>query len=378
MSKLVEPRDGELLEVKQQQQEFSFWSMKKGAARFGLQPRRIFVSEPWGIIKHYIETNCTSTSKSAALAFCEQAEDYFKAAKVSGIVAAKPVLLYYCMLNIAKAFVLVKNVRPLYDDKAHHGLAERIILGGEDFTDSCLNAYPSGKKVNVFDDFYKALNGGVGLSSIFPYEIMKLVPQILHGHRLWCSSFNNKERFIPIYKINLMEDIGTKTLWLDILIYKDELSTKGISRRRFLEESLLDFHEVKCCEEVNGRKLLCFEQNNIMHYNHRSSDEVHNLVSTIKKNLWISVLSVPPYRKYYTYLCPITEVDNRLPQLASIYAVFYYFGSVTRYRPYSFEKILSKEYGGFIREIIETAPNQFLYLLASDLCEQEIAKASII
>lgn len=317
-------------------------------------------------------------SKSAALSFCEQARDYFKAASVSGIVAAKPVLLYYSMLNVAKAFVLMKGVQSKYGDKARHGLSEHVQPGGQDLIDSLLDAFPSGKNVNVFDDFLKALNNGVGLTSTFRYELKYLIPQIVQAHRLWCSSSNQKERFIPIYKISLMQDTITKSLWIDLLVYDDELHIKAISHKRFLEEAALNFQEIKSDEEVNGRKIIHFEQIDTIQYSDRPSDKVPDLVATIKSNLWTTVLSVPPYRKYYVYLSPNSEMSHRLPEIASLYAAFYYFGSITRYRPYNFEQLLNETYGGYIRELIETVPNQFLYLLASEFCEQEISKASIL
>lgn len=378
MARLPDARDGKLLKIYHQRLDFSLWPMKKSSRRYGLQSR-VFISDPWGIIRYSIETKCLSASKTPALAFCEQAEDYFKAASVSGLVAAKPVLLYYSMLNLAKAFGLTRKTRPIYGNKAYHGLAERIPIGGQDFIDSILEAIPSSNRnINIFDDFYKSLNAGNGLSSSFNYEMKYLIPQIVQAHRLWCSSSNERERFIPIYKIDLMQDTVTKSLWLDLFVRDDELYTKGISRKQFLDEAQLDFREVKCTEQENGRKLICFEQNSVINYSHRPSDKVQELVSTIKNNLWVTALSVPPYRKYYTYLSPSSEVNHRLPQIVSLYAVFYYFGSLTRYRPYNFEKILSKPYGGFIREIIETVPNQFLYLLASEFCKQEISKPSIV
>lgn len=377
MPRLPDPRDGKELKIRNQNLEFSYWPMKKNSRRFGLQSR-VFISDPWGIIRHSIEKKCPLQSRTAALAFCDQAEDYFKAANVSGVVAAKPVLLYYCLLNIAKAFVLVKKVRPEYGDSAYHGLAERVTTGGKDLIDSYLKATPSGRHVNVFDDFLKALNGGTGLSAVFDYKLMYIMPQILHAHRLWCSASNNKERFIAVPIIKAMQNTSDKELWLDIYVHEDELTTKGISHKQFLEESSLNFQEVKCEEVLNGRKLIRFEQVETISYSDRPSDKINDLVATIKDKLWCSVMSVPPYRKYYAHLCPNTESDHRLPQLASMYALFYYFSSVTRYRPNKFSEILTQTYGSFIREVIETIPNQFLYLLASEFSEQEVSKASIL
>ncbi len=87
---------------------------------------------------------------------------------------------------------------------------------------------------------------------------------------------------------------------------------------------------------------------------------------------------IPPYRKNYIYLCPAIDKPNVLEQLLSIYACFYYFGSITRYRPHLFEPILKGRFGGHIQEIISNIPQQFLYLLASEFAGREVAHAPLV
>jgi hypothetical protein len=58
--------------------------------------------------------------------------------------------------------------------------------------------------------------------------------------------------------------------------------------------------------------------------------------------------------------------------------LFFYFGSVTRYRPHVYEEILSGPYGPFVNEFMASQPDQLLYLLASEICEREVAKPALI
>jgi hypothetical protein len=64
--------------------------------------------------------------------------------------------------------------------------------------------------------------------------------------------------------------------------------------------------------------------------------------------------------------------------MLSIYAVFYYFSSVTRYKPEKFAQLISGIHGTQIEEIITNLPNQFMYLLASYFLKQEVTRAAII
>jgi hypothetical protein len=67
-----------------------------------------------------------------------------------------------------------------------------------------------------------------------------------------------------------------------------------------------------------------------------------------------------------------------LPQLASMYAVMFFLGSVTRYRPEQFENILDSPYGAQIENMLHEIPGQFLFLMASEFLNREVAKASIV
>jgi hypothetical protein len=82
------------------------------------------------------------------------------------------------------------------------------------------------------------------------------------------------------------------------------------------------------------------------------------------------------YRKYYLHLTPGQE--TRLPQLASLWCLFFYFGSVVRYRPHLFDNILKGPYGAFVTEFLSAQPEQFLYLLASEMQARDIARPAIV
>ena len=79
-----------------------------------------------------------------------------------------------------------------------------------------------------------------------------------------------------------------------------------------------------------------------------------------------------------------TETGSRpgrsktLPKLVSTYALIFFLGSITRYRPAQFHRIVNGKYSAQIQAILNDIPSQFLYQLASNSYQQEIAKAAII
>lgn len=261
MTGIAAPRVGTVLTVKARPIPFSFHSVVRTNRRYGLQSR-IFSTNPWGIIRQSIEDTLSGTSRDQAVAFLAQAEDFFRSAAASTLVTAKPILIYYCFLNLAKAVVLQKKLRIEYI-RAQHGLQEGIHPGGHEFTDSFLKAYRSDpSEANVFDDLQEALFGKKFPSAGKVFDLKRLLPQLVQGHRVWCEAAKADERFVEITRIDYLHHEPTKKIWLVINIFADDLTRFGITRKRLLQESGLSatFRQVSSSESISGRKLLKFEQ----------------------------------------------------------------------------------------------------------------------
>lgn len=378
MSRPAAARVGKVLTVKGRPIPYSHHPVVRTNRRYGLQSR-IFSTNPWGIIRQSIEDKLAGEARDQAIAFVAQAENFYQASLTSTLLSAKPLLIYYFMLNLAKAFVLHDGLKAGYQ-KAMHGIEENIHPNGVEFVNSFLKVYRSKpSSVNVFDDFQEALFDKKAPSSGQVFELKNLLPQLLQGHRVWCEAADADERFVEITNIQYMHNEASKNIWLTLGIYADDLSRFGITRKRMLSESGLSgkFREVQG-SVVGGRKLLCFEQITPLSYTGRASDKVQSLVEVLKPHIWSTVIKLDPYRKNYLYLCPVGERPSLMEQVLSVYACFYYLGSVTRYRPHLFESIIKGNFGGHIQEIITNIPQQFLYLVSSEFAGREIAHAPLV
>lgn len=233
--------------------------------------------------------------------------------------------------------------------------------------------------MQVFDEFLKTISA-TGLATDQNFDLSTLLPQILPGHRLWCEATNKDERFISLHEIRVMENKSAKRLWLNLYFFEDDLKRLGVTHKRLLTESRLGaaFRQVQTTRKVGSRKLVCFEQTVTVAYQHRPSDEAHQLVEVVRPFLWVTVATIPPYRRYYAYLAPPTEHTGLLPQLLSIYAITFYLGSITRYRPHHFDTIVAGPFGPRVEEFISGQPLQFIYMMASEFAEQEVTKPSIV
>jgi hypothetical protein len=214
------------------------------------------------------------------------------------------------------------------------------------------------------------------------YRVTDLLPQIVVGHRIWRESKRGLgERFVAIKRIEFVDDREKKELWLRLYLSPGDLKRYEITRKQLLTDGEIGdlFHEVVAKQPEGEDRLMCLEQAQAHSYSGRPTDVVAEMVELMKPKLWRIVSTVPDggYRRYYLHLRPL-ESDAKIPQLASMWALTFYFGSVVRYRPHLFDVILGGSSGAFVAEFISSQPEQMLYLLASEVCGREIARPAIV
>ena len=228
-------RSGISLKVKERTVEFSFWPMMRATRRFGLQSR-LFASEPWNVIEHAVNSDCPTPERSLALAFLEQARDFFTAAEVGRVHASKPLLIYYSFMNLVKTFALTKSLVANLGTH-HHGLTADLSAGAGP-AGVKIKAFPTGATINLFDLLLKALNGN-GLQATTDYELDRILPQVLLGHRLWCEASDSEERFIEIRGLQFRESKKRKEVWIRFDIQRSEYQRLGYTQKKIIDGARL-------------------------------------------------------------------------------------------------------------------------------------------
>ena len=382
MPRLPEMKPGTELKANRRSVPFSYWPIATNNAHRAPVQSLLFAIDPWLIMKRAItEQIQNANTAQEAHSYIDQASDFYRSALQSSIDAAKPVQLYYSYLNIVKAFILCRGQQQSLSN-IRHGMNESLIQGGREFADALITFWTSPGnhgQLQAFDEFLQAL-GYPSLPNRHQIQVSHLVPQILPGHRLWASAADKKERFLSLQRIQFTQNTATKRVWLRLYLYRDDIPRLGHTQRNVLERSraVTHFRIVKCSEAVENRNLICFEHIASRPYNRHGVDNAMTLSSSVKNVLWATVASISPYRRYYLYLCPPGEENYLLPQLASIYALTYYLGSLTRYRPTVFRSILDGPYGPRIAEFVSGQPGQFIYLIASEFERRDVTQPSIV
>jgi hypothetical protein len=380
MPPLSQSRPGTSLLISKRPVRFSLWPTRPGRVHHALQSL-LFARDPWLLIGDAIRADCPKAKKPEALAYLEQAKDFFSAANVTQVHAARPLTLYYSFMNLVKAFCLTRGHRATFD-RAQHGLCEKQTTGTKDLAGAFLTAFPSvpTNEPNNFAEFKSVLTG-TGLTVNTNYQLPLLMPQIVPGHRLWALAANSDERFVALHDIRFYQDRATREVWLELIVVADDLSRLGVTHQDFLNDAGLSasFRAVDSQEVWKNRPLLRFEQITPVRYpaNH-PADILPSLISPLKNLLWSTVSIEPPYRRQYVYLAPPADRSLVLPQLLSIYAIMYYFGSITRYRPHQYDIMIQGSYGSWIQEFLNGQPLQFVYLMASEFMSQDVTKPAIL
>jgi hypothetical protein len=220
-------RAGTPLRISGQRINFSQWPTRKGGRGYVLQPE-VLSNAPWDVIEYAIKGKygSRSSNRKVCLSFLEQAKAFYFASETYD-EAARPLLLYYSFLNLAKCFIQYTGTEPDLDN-AQHGLWER--RGREAFFGSTVNAAKtSATKKNVFDLLGQSL-GLNALSTNKSYKVIKhLIPQIVIGHRLWSSASAKAQKFVRCDRISFRHHKGQRHIWIRILIRRDDIRSCNLA-----------------------------------------------------------------------------------------------------------------------------------------------------
>lgn len=374
----VDPRNGEVINIRQRPAAFSFFPTYQGATREGIHST-LFSTEPWNIIQHSLEKLADAAARRQAIAFLVQSRDFFTAAQNSDVSAAKPLLLYYSFLNLVKALVIQRGGNAL--GMVRHGLSEQLPV-----TAGAIHGHVSidilrNPNVSAFLMFANALGAALPTptapSTSFRMRSQDFLSQVLIGHRIYCQADNIKERFISLDRIEYMQDSATHETWVRVRAFADDFTRLGYGLTDLSKNLGANgtWRNVNCTATIDGRRIIEAETIATTQYGHRPSQVLSQLSDDVRHRLWRSVTAYPPYRKYYIYMP--TAAQTLMNQLLAIYLATFYFGSITRYKPEQFDLILKSPIGPFVFEFFSNQPSQFLYLMASEFMEQEVARAAI-
>jgi YaaC-like Protein len=371
MPQLPAARDGETLSIKGRDVAFSFFPVRFRDRGWTLSDT-VFAVSPWAVMQGEIDSRLDGEAHEESTAFLNQSRDFYVTA--SERLSANPLLFYYAFLNLGKALLRVRGLDASLDH-AHHGLGVRNLSeAGSTPEVAAVRVREDEDKVYVFPELFGLIEDQ-RFRNGHELPVDDLLSQVVVGHRQWRDASDREERFIVVTDAELMHDRSTKSLWVRLFIDPQDLSRYEFSVQRVVRDGRLAglFRHVQ--SPTPDRE--CLELIETAEYPTDPADGLAPLVARARPALWRIASALPggAYRRYYLHLTP--EGVERATQLSALWALWFYFGSVVRYRPHSFDRMIAGRYGAYLTEFVAAQPEQLLYLLASELCQREVAKPAI-
>jgi hypothetical protein len=321
----------------------------------------VITSDPWRCLQVHIHQNVTDTAKrNRALAFLEQAEDFYHAAAAPRI-GSKPLLHYYSFMNLVKAFLVVKKGLEL--KSCMHGLKEPDDNVRKRLTITSQSVKPNdsgGSKVQVYRRFITECGFKVPAQTK-PIQLVDILEQTVSIHGVISHTMKRLPQFFPIHDIAFECNLAKKDVWISFYVNKNDLAVSS-SAARNLRENTTSFDEVD-----SGKNGFRRYESKILRYGRSPLEVLRPLVLETWKDIWSEL--VPGGHRFWASTIPS---NKRLGQLAAAYQTMFYFGSVARYRPDDFHKLADGRHGWMVHEFINNQPLQFIYFLGSGIMEAEM------
>lgn len=313
-----------------------------------LKNKRIRVSDLWSfwnyIIRMY-KQHTAGVNKDFLLSLLEQARYFYQVAE-NAPINSQPLLYYYSFLNLAKIAI---NINSYLGDSVryYHGVECPITSTTTiDNAELSIKELDPARKIYSVDFELMKIMGDV-FSPPAPHrlKIIDALKACVGIHRTYCEITNEKEIYYKLSSPTLYRD-GME------LIFESEIKNCDIGIYQSLQ------HKGYSISPTQNRLYILSEKFRMSHYTPNRNDYFALSNILIRKGIW-SYTDGNEYRMY------ITDGSIRYSSASVIYNLMFFFGSITRYHPFLFEKLLSEKNLWMISEFLKTQPMQFLHLVTS-------------
>lgn len=321
----------------------------------------VVTADPWSFLRHLATTTLPHGKEKRALAYLDQARDFFEAAGTPRL-GSKPLLYYYAFLNLAKVALVIRGVS--LPQKIQHGISDPRANSKQQIRFSGQSVQWGGRAQDhsqLFPELLAVLHGQAipaGLRSI--KSLLRQIPTI---HRTFCLVTEERNGFLPLHDVSLRHSGGQ--IWARISIRRSDAEMDNnldrVSRRQAFRRLL-----TRVRSDTDNE--VWFETQAVKGAKRGIDNGIRELSKQLAPLGLSTILTGQGYRLYLTDIAP----SQRLPQLAAVYAVMFYLGSITRYRPHDFERIVHGGESWIVGEFFSTQPNQVLHILCSILAGRAV------
>lgn len=326
--------------------------------------QRVITANPWAFADKYIQLYGAKNIKQRGCAFVEQAHDFFQAAP-NQIYASRPLLYFYSFLNLAKAALLVRGYN--FPAKLTHGIEDPKVNSKKKFRMEGQVVHIPGRahdRSAFFPEFLFALDAAHLFNRDLKIcELLGLIPSI---HRTYVQVTDNDERLLRIEKMDVVHKKDGNN-WVRVYFKKGNPAENYLRKQIAKRKAFSNFFAL-CASDIADH--YCYESIARIGKKKGIDNALTKLAADMSK-CGVNALLVSNGYRYYL----VDDVPrNLVPNLVATYAIAFYLGSITRYKPHDFDVIASGPYRWLIEEFLATEPIQFVYQLLGWMSGREVVQ----
>lgn len=328
------------------------------------QPR-IVAADPWSFFANLAHDTLDKKNALKASSFIDQGYDLYEAARNPNF-GSRPLLYYYAFLNLVKASLIINKItipnsvkHGIYDPKTNN--KEKLYFQKQ----SIKIEKETPKKSEIMAQFIKLL--GQDTTKDTEHSILDMLYQIPSIHKSFLNITKRKPIFIPISKLEILNNSGQ--LWTRMYLNKNDETTKNLLKQFIDKDKKYKLFQRVSVPSID-KDFYIFDSKEMTTGPKWRDSGLMKLSKEFETFGIGSILTDHGFRFYIS----IIDQKKLFPQLGAIYSVFFYLGSIARYRPFDFNKIIEGKYSWLIDEFLATQPLQFVYLLLSHTAGVDVVR----
>lgn len=291
-------------------------------------------------------------------AFIAQARQYFRSAKSIEPIA-KPLLGYYFVLNLAKAFLTAVDPAST-SNQLQHGLSEdlerktRYYFQQEGFKI---------KQRGVFRLLAERSGQGFCYANNHRLRIVSLLPYLADGYDLYGDIAETAPKLLPIADAFVL--FGNKEGWLRVEVDRNVLTQRNISPESLLKKARIFGKQFKLVQ--TELTTASYESQSAHAYSQRRSDILDYLATDFDASLFAVQRNVTGGRRYVV----LSDRNQLLSHEAITFALMHHLSNMVRYRPQDVERLRGSAYFWLFASWVDRACENYLLALASRITREE-------
>jgi hypothetical protein len=300
-------------------------------------------------------------------AYVGQARSFYLAS-IGLDVLSRPLLAYYAILNLAKAWVTLCDPATT-QSKIHHGTVDRYQPKSRYyFAQEAL----SFEKNGVFTEVAKRSATGFYYAQRKTVAVAELAPYLAETHDEYEGSIDEPPKLIPLETIEVWRSAKSKSsggdLWLRANISRDVLIARNISGSRLLDRAYhfgQQFHQVS----VSGQDAFSVYETKPVSYKGRNPTSA---VPDLTRIFEDSLIHVNRSAGTHRYFLVLEKLHSLLSQEAVAFAVLNHLSNMVRYRPDQVERLAAEKWSWLLGTWVPRMLENSLLTYSTRILDEEM------